>query len=165
VQEYLTSDPARCRYCTTANQLPAVSQQNCTIHPLTIQMNTVKCTSTWTLIQPVAVIPAFNCDCLQKAVGPLHEQFKVTVGSWWLLWWNRDCGQNHTIIEHKKFQTQLLPTKIAIKWNYRGQGGAVVWGAALQAGSSRVRFPMVSLEVFIVIFFPAELCVWGRVCI
>jgi hypothetical protein len=30
----------------------------------------------------------------------------------------------------------------------RGSGGAVGWGTALQAGRSRVRFPMVSLEFF-----------------
>jgi hypothetical protein len=29
------------------------------------------------------------------------------------------------------------------------RGGAVGWGTALQAGRSRVRFPMVSLEFFI----------------
>jgi len=37
-------------------------------------------------------------------------------------------------------------------------GGAVGCGAALQAGRSRVRFPMVSLEFFIDIILPAALC-------
>jgi len=32
-------------------------------------------------------------------------------------------------------------------------GGAVDWGTALQAGRSRVRFPMVSLDFFIAISF------------
>ena len=32
-----------------------------------------------------------------------------------------------------------------------------VWGTALQAGRSRVRFPMVSLEFFIDIILPAAL--------
>jgi hypothetical protein len=40
------------------------------------------------------------------------------------------------------------------------RGGALGWGAALQAGSSRVRFPMVSLEFFIDIILPAALP-WG----
>ena len=41
-------------------------------------------------------------------------------------------------------------------------GGAVGLGTALQAGRSRVRFPMVSLEFFIDIIFLAALWPWGR---
>jgi hypothetical protein len=41
-------------------------------------------------------------------------------------------------------------------------GGAVGWGTALQTGTSRVRFPMVSLEFFIDIILPAALRPWGR---
>jgi len=40
-------------------------------------------------------------------------------------------------------------------------GSAVGSGTALQAGRSRVRFPMVSLEFFINIILPASLCPWG----
>jgi hypothetical protein len=32
---------------------------------------------------------------------------------------------------------------------FGARGGAVSWGTALQAGKSRVRFPMVSLKFFI----------------
>ena len=42
------------------------------------------------------------------------------------------------------------------------RGGAVGGGTALQAGSSRVPFPMVSLEFFIDIILPAALWHWGR---
>jgi len=35
------------------------------------------------------------------------------------------------------------------------------WGTALQVGSSRIRFPMVSLEFFIDIIFPAALWAFG----
>ena len=41
-------------------------------------------------------------------------------------------------------------------------GGAVSWGNALQAGRSRVRFPMLSLEFFIDIKLPAALWPWVR---
>ena len=40
-------------------------------------------------------------------------------------------------------------------------GGAVDWGTALQPGRSRVRFPMVSLEIFIDIILPVALWPWG----
>jgi hypothetical protein len=41
-------------------------------------------------------------------------------------------------------------------------GGAVGWGITLQAGSLGVRFPMMSLDFFIDIIFPAGLRRWGR---
>ena len=41
-------------------------------------------------------------------------------------------------------------------------GGAVGWGTALQVESSRVRFPMLSLEFFIDIILPVALWPWGR---
>jgi hypothetical protein len=41
------------------------------------------------------------------------------------------------------------------------RGGAVGWGTALQAGWSRVRSPMVSLEFFVDIILPGALCPWG----
>jgi len=40
------------------------------------------------------------------------------------------------------------------------RGGAVVWDTTLQAGRSRVRFPMESLQFFIYIILPAALWPW-----
>ena len=42
------------------------------------------------------------------------------------------------------------------------RGGAVGWGTALQAGRSRVRFPMVSMEFFIDITLSVALWPCGR---
>jgi len=41
------------------------------------------------------------------------------------------------------------------------RGGAVGGGTALQVGRTRVRFPLVSLEVFVDIILPAALWSWG----
>jgi len=41
-------------------------------------------------------------------------------------------------------------------------GSAVGRGTALQAGTSRVPFPMVSLDFFIDVILPAALGPWGR---
>jgi hypothetical protein len=45
-------------------------------------------------------------------------------------------------------------------WGGGASVGAVGRGTALQAGRSRVRFPMVSLDFFIDIFLPAALWSW-----
>jgi hypothetical protein len=45
---------------------------------------------------------------------------------------------------------------------YEACGGAVGWGTVLQAGRLWVRFPMVSLELFIDIILPAALWTCGR---
>jgi len=42
------------------------------------------------------------------------------------------------------------------------RGGAVDSGTAVQAGRSRVRFPMVSMEFSLTPFFPAALWPWSR---
>ena len=47
-------------------------------------------------------------------------------------------------------------------YNLGVRGGAVVWGTALLAGRSRVRFPMVSKEFFIDVILPAALWLWSR---
>jgi len=64
VHKYLKSDPVRCLYYTTTIQLPSVFQQNCTVRQRNTQKNSAKYTSTWTVIQPVAVILLLTYNCL-----------------------------------------------------------------------------------------------------
>ena len=47
----------------------------------------------------------------------------------------------------------------------RARGGAVGSGTALQAGRSRVLFPVVTLKFFIDIILPAALWPWGRLSV
>jgi hypothetical protein len=53
----------------------------------------------------------------------------------------------------------LVYFKVILFW---ARGGAVGWGTALQTGTSRVRFPMVSLEFFSDIIVSVALWTWGR---
>ena len=56
------------------------------------------------------------------------------------------------------YMKRLLHLNLRSYTKTRGAGG---WGTALQAGRSRVRFPMVSLDFFIDIILPVGLWPWG----
>ena len=62
--------------------------------------------------------------------------------------------QNESIFAFPWHKWLCESTKV-LSYTFIACGGAVGWGTVLQAWRSRVRFPMVSLEFFIVIILPA----------
>jgi hypothetical protein len=77
--------------------------------------------------------------------------------------WFWDIGGMIMTGEIRNTRTQLVSVPLCpqhnaqiLSWN-SARLSAVGWGTALQAGRSRVRFPMVSLESFLDIILPAAL--------
>ena len=101
----------------------------------------------------------------------LYHVLVVCRGENDLTWWRvvvegydcRSWGYNH-----ENERPSLSNNLRFIYRNYKNlivdgaPGGAVGWGTALQAGRSRVRIPMVSLEFFIDIILLTALWPWGR---
>jgi hypothetical protein len=82
------------------------------------------------------------------------------------------CGEGHTCFvgaARGQMTTSGIPDcpnccKIyAVYTQFGASCSAVGWCNELQAGRSRFRFPMVSLEFFINIILPAALWPWGRI--
>ena len=76
---------------------------------------------------------------------PYNQKYLITVE-------RRRVGKEEGRSEFRKERGRFCGARV----------GAVGWGTALQAGRSRVRFPMVSLECFISIILPAALWPWGN---
>jgi hypothetical protein len=70
-----------------------------------------------------------------------------------------NCFEFDNIGTFKRGITLFFVFIIILLTNYHSCNGTVVWDPALQAGRSRVRFPM-SLEFFIYFIFPAALWPW-----
>jgi hypothetical protein len=71
---------------------------------------------------------------------------------------NTEDGTHITITKniHNNYAVNIMTVLVIIGV----RGGAVGLGTLLQAGRSRVQFPMVSLEFFIDIILPAALWPW-----
>ena len=99
--------------------------------------------------------PYFCLECARTTSFVLHHTCLQTF--WWVL-----CTRR--VKQRLRGQAVLRPivSFTAQHLFSRGtRGGTVGWGTALQAGRSRVRFRMVSLEFFIDIILPAALSPWG----
>jgi hypothetical protein len=83
-----------------------------------------------------------------------NNKLKIFASGWWFIWIVRCCidlqSLNFSWVNLYRRPNDTSGTR----------GGAFDWGTALQAGSSRVRFTMVSFDFFIVIILPAALWPW-----
>jgi hypothetical protein len=101
-----------------------------------------------------------------------HRHTKLNANKPYLLWCtirvfrptHRVCNDTMENVMFQGDSTNSLSSVVINSWRFHSirTGGALDWGTALQAGRSRVRFPMVSLEFFIDITLPAALRPWGR---
>jgi len=90
------------------------------------------------------------CTCHSEQVIRPVKKFPAVDATWKLIGAEevRVKGEGRKV--HNDELYDLYPS-------LRARGGAAGWGTALQAGRSRVRFPMVSLEFFINIILLAAL--------
>jgi hypothetical protein len=87
--------------------------------------------------------------------------YDVTLSDWQLF------GESYFINfygahEQLRFAETLDKFYDSTRWHSGIRGGAVGWGTALQAGRSRVRFPIVSLKFFSDLILPVALRPWCR---
>ena len=67
------------------------------------------------------------------------------------------CEKNCSQWSRSRYFLFIIPFFPSVQQFWAARVGAIGWGTALQAGRSRVRFPMVSIEFFIDIFISVAL--------
>jgi hypothetical protein len=105
------------------------------------------------LLIPIGCYYVTCTPCMQFEVNYLQRnaQFQHIVRV------SRTIGTGMYFVWHCSLLMLSTPTSV------RGaRRGALGWGTALQAGRSRIRFPMSSLEFFIDILLPVALWPWVR---
>jgi hypothetical protein len=109
---------------------------------------------------------------------PFQGSLLITIGCYYVtctlcIQFEVDHLQRNARFQHKLRVSRTIGTGTYFVWRWSllmlsttsvtgARGGALGWGTALQAGRSRIRFPMSSLEFFIDVLFPAALWPWVR---
>jgi len=86
---------------------------------------------------------------------PVASNISINIGD---VFWPPHC-RSHYPSKRRKTHFRIVQSRyLCVNYSsWRARSGPVGWGTVLQAGRSRVRFSLVSLEFFIELNFPAAL--------
>jgi hypothetical protein len=123
--------------------------------------------------------PWWWCQCTPKRIGTVNWYviwftrciLQVLINKWWQSRVSTGAtifgtlSKAHTSSDRQAVRLHDFRFPLRCKRGPRSfatlHNLAVCWGTAIQVGRYRVRLPMVSLEIFIYIIFPAALWLWS----